>query len=138
MLAPLWTLLGCGREAKSEQQVVELYLTTDGDFLAFVPDMLTCPSGARVRLTLHHAGKILSARHDWVLTYPGRLEALTKDSLDHDGILSEGDPLVIATTPLCDKGGTVMVEFTAPRPGDYPFVCSTHPEDMRGILHVTT
>ena len=72
-----------------------------------------------------------------MLTNPGRLEALTKDSLDHDGILPKGDPLVIATTPLCDKGETVMVEFIAPRPGDYPYVCSTHPEDMRGILQVT-
>jgi len=138
MLAPLLMLLGCGRKPKSEQRVVDLYITTDGDFLVFLPDTLTCPTGALVRLTFRHAGKILSARHDWVLTYPGRLEALTKDSLDHDGILPTGDPLVIATTPLCDKGQTAMVEFIAPRPGDYPFVCSTHPEDMRGVLHVTS
>jgi azurin len=136
MLAPLLILLGCGRKPKSEQRVVNLYIESDGEFLGFRPETLTCPTGALVRLTFHHAGKILSARHNWVLTNPGGLEALTKDSLDHDGILSEDDPLVIATTPLCDKGETVMVEFIAPRPGDYPFVCSTHPEDMRGILHV--
>ena len=138
MLALLLILLGCGRKPKSEQQVVDLYIESDGDFLAFRPDTLTCATGALVRLTFHHAGKILSARHDWVLTYPGRLEALTKDSLDHDGVLSKDDPLIIAMTPLCDKGETVMVEFIAPRPGDYPFVCSTHPEDMSGILHVTS
>src|ERR1700730_6447031 len=131
-------LLGCGRRPNSEQQVVDLDIESDGDFLAFVPETLTCRTGALVRLTFHHAGKILSARHDWVLTYPGRLEALTKDSLDHDGVLSKNDPLIIAMTPLCDKGETVMVEFIAPRPGDYPFVCSTHPEDMSGILHVTS
>ena len=137
MLAPLLILSGCSRSPKSEQQVVDLYIESDGDFLDFQPDTLTCPTGARVRLTFHHAGKIISARHDWVLTYPGRLGALTKDCLDRDGILPKDDPLVIATTPLCDKGETVMVEFIAPRPGDYPFVCSTHPEDMQGILHVT-
>jgi azurin len=138
LLVMLALLSGCGRKPKPEPQAVDLYIASDGDFLDFVPDTLTCPTGARVRLTFHHAGKIISARHDWVLTYPGRLQALTKDCLDHDGILPDDDPLVIATTPLCDKGQTVMVEFIAPRPGDYPFVCGTHPEDMRGVLHVTS
>ena len=137
MHALLLILLGCGRRPKSEQHVVDLYIESDGDFLAFQPDTLTCTTGALVRLTFHHAGQIISARHNWVLTYPGKLEALTKDALDKDGILSNDDPLVIATTPLCDKGETVMTQFIAPPPGDYPFLCSTHPEDMRGILHVT-
>jgi len=136
MLAPVLALLGCGRRRKSERQVVDLYVQSDGDFLAFLPDTLSCPTGALVRLTFHHAGRIISARHDWVLTYPAQLEALTKDALEKNGILTQ-DPRVIAATPLCDKGGTVMIEFVAPPAGDYPFLCSTHPEDMRGILHVT-
>ena len=105
--------------------------------MAFRPDTLTCPTGALVRLTFHHAGRFVSARHNWVLTYPDQLEALSKDALDNDGIVSKDDPRVIAATPLCDKGETVMIQFIAPPPGDYPFLCSTHPEDMRGILHVT-
>jgi azurin len=137
MFALLSILLGCSRRPKSEQQVVNLYIESDGDFLAFVPDTLTCPTGAPVRLTFHHTGTVLSARHDWVLTYPGQLEPLSKDCLDNDGILPKDDPRVIAATPLCDKGGTVMTQFIAPPPGDYPFLCSTHAEDMRGILHVT-
>ena len=136
LLAPLSIFLGCGRKPKPEQRIVDLYVASDGDFLAFLPDTLTCPTGALVRLTFHHAGRIISARHDWVLTYPAQLEALTKDALDTNG-LTPNDPRVIAATPLCDKGGTVMVQFVAPQPGDYPFLCSTHPEDMRGILHVT-
>ena len=55
----------------------------------------------------------------------------------NDGILSEDDRRVIAATALCDKGETVMIQFIAPPPGNYPFLCSTHPEDMRGTLHVT-
>ena len=137
MHALLLILLGCGRRPKSEQQVVDLYIESDGDFLAFRPDTLTCPTGALVHLTFHHAGHFISARHNWVLTSPGQLEALTKDALENDGILPKDDPRVIAATPLCDKGETVMTQFIAPSPGDYPFLCSTHPEDMRGILHVT-
>jgi len=51
MLAPLLIPLGCGRGQKSAQKVVDLYIETDGDFIAFKPDTLTCPTGALVRLT---------------------------------------------------------------------------------------
>ena len=78
-LALLLFALGCGRKAKSEQQVVDLQIESDGDFLAFRPETLTCPAGALVHLTFHHTGRFISARHDWVLTHPGELEALTKD-----------------------------------------------------------
>jgi azurin len=137
LFALLLILLGCGRRPKSEQQVADLYIESDGDFLAFRPDILTCPTGSLVHLTFHHTGRFLSARHNWVLVHPGQLEALSKDSLANDGIIPKDDPRVIVATPLCDKGETVMIQFIAPPPGDYPFLCSTHAEDMRGILHVT-
>jgi plastocyanin len=137
MLSIPSVFLGCGRRPAPQQQVVDLYIESDGDFLAFRPDTLTCPTGALVRLKFHHAGRIISARHDWVLTSPGQLGALTKEALQDDGILPKDDPLVIAATPLSDKGETVTTQFIAPAPGDYPFLCSTHPEDMLGVLHVT-
>jgi azurin len=121
------------------QRTVDRFIESDGDFLAFKPDTLSCPSGAVVRLTFHHGGKFLSARHNWVLVRPGQMEAVDK-SVEHDeGLVSKDDPRVIAFTPMCDKGSTVMTEFTAPAPGDYPFFCSTpgHGECMNGILHVT-
>ena len=105
--------------------------------MAFRPDTLTCPTGALVRLTFHHAGRLVTVRHNWVLTLSGSTGGAEQGLLDNDGIVSKDDPRVIAATPLCDKGETVMVQFIAPPPGDYPFLCSTHPEDMRGILHVT-
>jgi azurin len=137
LFALLLILLGCGRRPKSKQQVADLYIESDGDFLAFRPDTLTCPTGSLVHLTFHHTGRFLSARHNWVLAHPGQLEALSKDFLANDGIIPKDDPRVIVATPLCDKGETVMIQFIAPPPGDYPFLCSTHAEDMRGILHVT-
>ena len=137
MIAVPFSLLGCGDRKKPEQQVVELHIESDGDFLTFRPDSLSCPTGALVHLTFHHAGKILSARHNWVLLHSGQMDAVTKDALSSDGVLASDDPRVIVATPLCDRGQTVMTQFVAPAPGDYPFLCSTHPEDMRGVLHVT-
>jgi hypothetical protein len=98
------TLAGCRREQKREPQVVDLFIESDGDFLAYHPDTLTCPSGAVVRLTFHHGGKFLSARHNWVLVYPGQMEAVDKDVDDKEGIISKDDKRVIADTPMCDKG----------------------------------
>lgn len=132
-------VLACRRQPPPEQRVVDLFIASDGDFLAFTPDTLTCPSGARVRLTFHHGGKFLSARHNWVLVQPGQMEAVDK-AVEHDeGIIPQGDTRVIAVTPMCDKGVTVMTQFTAPAPGDYPFFCSTpgHGECMNGILRVS-
>ena len=132
-------LLGCSRSTPAGQQTVDLLIESDGDFLAFTPDTLTCPSGALVRLTFHHRGKFLSARHNWVLVYPGQLEAVDKDVEHNEGIISKDDPRVIAWTPMCDKGAMVMTQFTAPARGEYPFFCSTpgHGECMQGLLHVT-
>jgi azurin len=132
------TVIGCGRKRAPEQRVVDLFIASDGDFLAYKPDTLTCPSGSIVRLTFHHGGKFLSARHNWVLVEPGQMEAVDKDVDDKEGIISKDDKRVIASTPMCDKGVTVMTRFTAPAPGDYPFFCSTpgHGECMNGVLHV--
>jgi plastocyanin len=137
MLALLSTIPGCGRRPKTEPQVVDLYILWDGDLIEYRPDTLTCPTGALVRLTFHHAGRFVTVRHDWMLTYPDKLEALSQQLLEKDGVFSKDDLRIIVATPLADKGGTVMARFIAPKPGDYPFLCSTHPEDMRGVLRVT-
>ena len=133
------TLFACGRKRTSEQQVVDLYIQSDGDFLAFKPDELTCQAGALVRLRFHHAGRFLSARHNWVLVYPDQMEAVDKDAEKTEGVVSTDDLRVIAVVPMCDKGDTMMTQFIAPSPADYPFFCSTPgpAEDMNGILHVT-
>ena len=133
------TFVECRREQRREPQVVDLFIESDGDFLAFHPDTLTCPRGARVRLTFHHGGKFLSARHNWVLVYPGQMDAVDKAVEHDDGIIPKDDKRVIADTPMCDKGVTVMTQFTALARVDYPFFCSTpgHGECINGILHVT-
>jgi azurin len=138
-LALPFTISGCGHRLISEPQTVDLFIQSDGDFLAFRPDELTCRTGATVHLTFHHSGKFLSALHNWVLVMPNQMESVDKDAEKTDGEISPDDPRVIAWVPMCGKGETVMTQFIAPAPGDYPFFCSTpgHAVDMNGILHVT-
>jgi azurin len=137
-LALPFAISGCGRRLTSDPRVVELFIESDGDFLAFRPDELTCRTGAMVHLTFHHSGKFLSALHNWVLVMPDQMETVDKDAEKTDGEISPTDPRVVAWVPMCGKGETVMTQFIAPAPGDYPFFCSTpgHAVDMNGILHV--
>src|SRR5437763_14244489 len=66
------SVFGCRRSepAKTEKsgpQVVDLYGQSDGDFLAFKPDELTCVTGTVVRLKFHHRDKVRRGRRTWVL-----------------------------------------------------------------------
>jgi azurin len=123
--------------------VVELHIATDGDELAFKPDRLRCRTGSDVHLFFHHAGEILSDPHDWVLLKPGTQKAFLADAdkePDETVVVPAKDVfMVLAATPLCAKGQSVMVKFVAPAPGEYPFVCSVpgHGETMHGTLVVT-
>jgi azurin len=131
-----WALAEAGRNP------VELRIASDGDQLAFVPDRLTCITGAEVRLRFHHDGRIISDPHNWVLLKPGTLDAFLADAdrqADWKVVIPRNDRrMVLAATPLCGRGKTVVARFTAPSPGNYPFVCSVagHGETMRGILTV--
>jgi len=121
---------------------IALEISSDGDLLAFKPDQLSCPAGAAVHLTFHHTGKYVSQDHDWVLTRPGAAEAVAQAALEaseKSGWTPAKDPRVLAATTPCGKGQHVSVDFTAPPPGDYPFLCTTagHGAVMHGVLHVT-
>jgi azurin len=128
--------------AATARKKVNLSISTDGDLLAFKPDRLSCPAGAYVHLTFHHMGKYVSQDHDWVLTRPGTADAVARAALESDekgGWDRAKDPRILAATPLCSKGHSVSVDFIAPAPGDYPFLCTTpgHGAVMHGVLHVT-
>lgn len=119
----------------------DLRIASDGDELKFVPDHLLCSEHARVRLHFHHAGRISSDPHDWVLLKPGTAEQFIRDAdrQTEDRVVPPQDQAdVLAATALCARGQTVMVDFTAPAAGEYLFVCSVpgHGETMRGTLTV--
>jgi azurin len=131
-----------GACASNSRKQVDLNISSDGDLLAFKPDHLTCPAGASVHLTFYHTGKYVSQNHDWVLTRPGAVDAVAQAALqtgEKSGWLPGKDPRVLAATLPCPKGQQVSVDFIAPPPGDYPFLCTTpgHGAVMHGVLHVT-
>jgi len=79
-------------------QVVDV---TTGDDYRFHPSTITVHPG-KVRIVLHHTGT--GAPHDWALK--GFADAFS--------------------VPLINGGETKSVEFSAPSPGSYTFVCTIH------------
>lgn len=92
-------------------EVVEVTVgTDDGAELLFVPDEVTVPAGTTVRLTFMNESTV---PHN--LTFEGPTDA--------------------ATATIVDPGAEETIEFTAPDPGEYTFVCTLHP-GMEGTLLV--
>ncbi len=90
--------------------VQEVVITTDQDY-RFAPSTITVHPG-KVRITLKHVGT--GAPHDWSLVdFPA------------------------SYVPLVSAGQTKSVEFVAPAPGTYRFVCTIHiPQGQTGTLVV--
>ncbi|HEX8079314.1 MAG TPA: cupredoxin domain-containing protein [Jatrophihabitans sp.] len=88
----------------------EVVITTDEDY-RFTPTTITVHPG-KVRITLKHVGT--GAPHDWSLVdFPANY------------------------VPLVSGGQTKSVEFLAPAPGTYKFVCTIHvPQGQTGTLVV--
>ena len=80
--------------------VQDVVITTDEKY-RFTPATITVHPG-RVRITLKHLGSN-GAPHDW------QLEGFPADYV-----------------PLTQPGQTRAIEFTAPAPGRYTFVCTIH------------
>jgi plastocyanin len=90
---------------------LELAVATDtGADLKFDPAAVTVPSGATLVLTFDNRGTV-----------------------PHN--LSFGEPIDAATSTVVSPGASELLEFQAPAPGMYEFVCTLHP-GMVGKLTV--
>jgi plastocyanin len=97
--------------AATNGEVVEISVATDaGGALTFDPGEITVPAGATVRLTFTN-----------------------RATVPHN--LTFDDPIGAATDTVIDPGDSQTIEFTAPEPGEYTFVCTLHP-GMEGTLLV--
>ena len=138
-----WYLAACGRSAVQRPPIIlDLLVETNDDLLEFKPKELSCPAGAHVRLTFRHTGKYVNFQHNWVLIRPGTFDAVIQAAAragEQQGWLPAGNPAIIAATSMCGRGQSVSVEFDAPPPGRYVYICSTpgHAASMWGVLTVT-
>lgn len=101
---------------------------------------ITVKSGKKVKLTFANTDVM---PHNLLIVKPGHADAITNAAMImgakgfENGFIPEGTD-VLHHTNLLDHGKEQVLEFTAPAPGDYPYVCSFpgHGILMRGVLKV--
>lgn len=114
------------------------------DLIRYQPDTLRAPSGQSIRVTLTHVGDLPahSMGHNWVLLrQDASVEQFALDALDHrtHQFLPPNDERVIAHTDMVGAGESSSVQFEAPAPGTYSFLCTfpNHYGFMHGALVVS-
>ncbi|REA57787.1 auracyanin family protein [Dyadobacter luteus] len=108
--------------------------------LKFDQELLEVKAGSKVKLSFNNNDDML---HNLVITSPGSSEKVGQLAMDMglDGANAgyiPNDKSVLFHTCLIQPETTQSIYFTAPAPGDYPFLCSFpgHAFVMKGILRV--
>ena len=122
-------------------QKVEILIGSVGNAMAFDKTKLTVPTGAEVHVTFKSNSTQDVLMHNWVLVNPGKEAAVAAQGLakaSTAGYVVPG-PDVLAYTTMATPGGTAEATFTAPAPGNYPYICTFpgHYIMMKGVLTVT-
>lgn len=113
----------------------------DKEAMVYTKDTLKVKASVPVVLTFKNNSKSKGMTHNWILTAPGKGDAVQTASISagpaKGWIADSADVLV--KSKLIDAGESEDVSFTSPKePGDYPYVC-TFPGHitMKGVLKVT-
>jgi len=92
--------------------------------LAFNPDMITVKSGATVRI--RYINESVFSHNMVILKSEDDIDPVGAASFDaHDSgfVPTQFKERYVAFSPLAGAGKTVEFTFTAPAPGEYPYVC---------------
>ena len=104
-------------------------LITTNDIMKFSIKKMTVKAGQKVKLTLTHTGKLDKnvMGHNVVILKQGvNLTAFGNKAATAaaNGYIPKGTTDVIAHTKMIGGGETAVIEFDAPAPGTYDFLCS--------------
>lgn len=118
-----------GSDAVQSQNGVVEVLLTGNDAMQFNLEEIKVKAGQTVRLTLKHVGELPENQmgHNFVLLKQGTdvtdfvQKAMTATQNDY---IPQGTNNVIAHTEMIGGGEETTIEFEAPAPGTYTFICS--------------
>lgn len=116
-------------EAPAVPAVVELVIEGN-DAMKFNKERLSVTEGQTVKLTLKHVGQLAKEAmgHNWILLAQGTnmadFAAKAVVAVDNGYIPADAGDQIVANTSLIGGGEEVTIEFEAPAPGVYDFICS--------------
>ena len=128
-------------DTKAGPRVVEI---TANDQMKFSITAIEAKSGEQLKVVLTNIGSIPKEAmgHNWVLLKPGSdvaaFSMAASTAKDKDYVPDALKDQVIAHTKVLGPKQSDEVTFTAPAPGEYPFLCSFpgHFALMKGTLTV--
>lgn len=136
-----------GDETKETEAIpegtLEITVTSD-DNMRFDVTQVEAKAGQKVRLTLKNEGKMPKEvmGHNWTLLVPGTdvnkygQAAMGAKETDYQPVELKGQ--LVVSTKMLGPGESETIEFIAPAPGNYPFICTFpgHYGSMRGEMVV--
>ncbi len=123
--------------------VVEIQLRTVGETMAdmeFSPKQIKVAAGSSVVVILENEAEAAAMIHNFVLVNRGTADEVYPLAIEagpDNNYVPTDNENIIAYTPMANPGESVKVEFDAPEPGIYQFIC-TYPghASMKGIFVV--
>ncbi|QAA83010.1 azurin [Aequorivita sp. H23M31] len=117
------------KDDATDNSVADVTITAN-DQMKFDKSEIRVKAGQKVRLTLKHVGTMDKSvmGHDWVLLKKGvdmaTVGQATAEAQDHDNFPDSVKGDIIAHTKMLGGGESDTIEFDAPAPGTYTFMCT--------------
>jgi azurin len=115
-------------EMENSSDKIEIVIESN-DQMRFNLSEITVKQGQTIVLTLKHVGKLPKAAmgHNWILLQPdtdlATFAMKAMKARDNEYVPVEA-PEVVVNTILLGGGEETTIEFEAPAPGTYSFICS--------------
>lgn len=159
LFAALFLVAGCASESSesssadapateaapssaSSDGMQEVVVQPVGDQMKFAVENFTVKSGDKVRLVMDNIATLAAMQHNIVILTPDAdVNAVGTASIqagpDNDYVPADNESILFYTA-IAGPGEQTVVEFTAPAPGEYPFICTFpgHYTLMQGVMIV--
>lgn len=125
-------------EQKTEEFTVRAVGNTMAEMKFDIPN-ITVEEGSKVKITLINEGSDPAMLHNIVFINYGSRKEIAMQAIESASTkYIPNNSNVIAGSDLANPGETVVLEFNAPKKGNYEFLCTYpgHAEMMRGYFFV--
>ncbi len=154
LVIALFLLASCGSEPKQttepiqaeeikEKPLQEFAIRAVGNTMAemkYDVENITAKEGSKIKITLINEGIDVAMQHNILFVNFGKRKEVAAKAVQAgaDKNYIPEDPNLIAASEMAQPGDTVILEFDAPKKGNYEFFCSYpgHSQMMRGYLFV--